>query len=68
MTLRDVQERLAAIRAAAGDSEIAHRLQDALYEDVLAAIASGDTPNCSPGELAQDALLVQMIRFPRWMA
>lgn len=53
------------IREAAGDAEKAHALEDALYQDVLRAIADGAE---KPQELAAAALAAFEINFPRWCA
>lgn len=50
------------IYAARHDDEHAHNLEDALYLDVLRAIADG-APNAA--ELARDALRTQEINFSR---
>lgn len=50
------------IYAARDDDEHAHNLEDALYIDVLQAIANG-APNAA--ELARDALRTQDIDFSR---
>lgn len=65
MTLQDVQLRVAAIKAAAGDAERAHGLADDLYRDVLTAIAAGaaDAP-----VLAAEALRTEWLDFDRWCA
>ncbi|MEU4105175.1 hypothetical protein AB0F16_32155 [Streptomyces tanashiensis] len=65
MTTEDVAHRLAAIHAARHDDEVAHGLADALYRDVLAAIAAGaaDAPI-----LASAALRTETIDFDRWCA
>ena len=63
MNLEDVRERLREIEAIRDDDETAHRWQDALYEDVLEALAAGGDPL-----LAAEALKVRDINFERWCA
>jgi len=65
MSTEDVAHRLAAIRAASDDGEVAHGLADGLYRDVLTAIAAGapDAPI-----LAAAALRTETIDFERWYA
>jgi hypothetical protein len=47
------------------DPEEAHGLEDALWSDVLRAIAEGAE---NPRELAAEALTTEDIAFPRWYA
>jgi hypothetical protein len=68
MKLQDVTERLAKIKAMASADESAHAEQDDLYEEVLTAIANGDTRGTSARALAQEALKVREIEFSRWYA
>lgn len=62
-----VAERVAQIRAMAGDDEAAHCAEDALYGEVLAAIAS-DGCTDDVREVAAAALKTQDIEFSRWYA
>lgn len=62
LTFADVQRRVEAIQAAAGDSEAAHALEDGLFVDVLRTIAAG-TP--SAAALAQEALSSRRLEFAR---
>lgn len=68
MTLRlvSVAEAVLAIEEMARDPESAHAAEDALYRDVLRAIASGECTN--PRLLASAALESQEVSFPRWCA
>jgi hypothetical protein len=68
MDLEDVERLLAKIREAsnAADDEVAHGLQDELYEKVLGAIAHRDCAD--PVALADAALGVKAIDFARWYA
>jgi hypothetical protein len=66
MRPEEVRERVEAIRAARGDDERAHMLEDALYSDILAAIASGGCTR--PEECCTEALKTQEIEFARWCA
>jgi len=68
MKLATARQRIGAIRRAAksGDSETAHRLEDALRADVLTAIANLETDQ--PSELAALTMSTSQIRFQRWCA
>jgi hypothetical protein len=61
-----VREKVEEIRKAAHDPEAAHSLEDALYAEILAAIASGGCTR--PEECAAEALKTQEIEFERWTA
>lgn len=65
MSQLDVSQGLDAIRAEAeyGDDDRAHTLEDALYVDVLRAIADGAG---DAKQLAKDALKARDIAFNRW--
>lgn len=66
MTLDDVKQRVAEIRAIGRrDPEVSHGNEDALWENVLRAIADG-APNAA--ELAREALETAKIDFARWCA
>jgi len=65
MTLSDIKRRLKRIEEESGDSEMAHNLEDILFEDVLRAIAGGVE---NPSDLADAALRSRKIKFPRWCA
>jgi hypothetical protein len=68
MTATDVRERLDEIRRIAGDDEAAHGAQDALFREVLTAIATGTGSLRNARRIAADALTVDEIEFGRWMA
>lgn len=62
MQVIDVEHRIAEIAAQLKDWEEAHRMEDQLYNDVLAAIAAG----ASNGQaLAAAALKSAALEFPR---
>ena len=65
MTIEEIKERLKAIETIKDDDEVAHILQDELYEDVLHAIAEGSE---NAKDLAIEALKVMYIDFARWFA
>ncbi len=70
MTPDEVVRRIAVIQAEAADydceDEVAHACEDALYRDVLSAIAEN---RCSDAaECARLALTTQAINFNRWYA
>ncbi len=65
MTLSDIKRRLKRIEEESGDSEMAHNLEDILFEDVLRAIAGGVE---NPSDLADAALqygyiVVQQLQY-----
>ena len=68
MTREDVIARVARIRAMVNDDATAHFEQDALYVEVLRAIASETIEGAGARALAQEALKVQNIEFSRWYA
>lgn len=65
MTVGPVNQRVKAIKNCAGDYEIAHSLEDYLFQDVLAAIAAGN-PNAQ--KLAAAALKPAKLAFERYAA
>lgn len=67
MTHKEALERVNEIeRAADDDVEVAHSLEDKLYEDALQDIASGEYEGTD--KLAQIVLLSKRIRFTRHCA
>jgi hypothetical protein len=66
MNEHDVVERVALIRQAQDDDEMAHSMEDALYEDILRAIAAGTAENVA--EMAKEALKTKDVAFARWCA
>jgi hypothetical protein len=66
MTPEDVQQYVERIRENALDDEAAHGMEDALWADVLEAIASGAAEE--PAALARAALATLDIEFARWCA
>ena len=68
MKLATVRQRIGAIRRAAksGDSETAHKLEDALRADVLTAISTLEAAD--PVAMAALAMSTRQIRFSRWCA
>ena len=65
LTIRTVQDRVAAIKAVAHDYEMAHGMEDELYSDVLRSIADG-APNAA--RLAEEALKASQLGFARHCA
>lgn len=65
LDLEEIQTRVKAIRNLANDSEAAHSAEDALWFDVLTAIAEGDG---RAQALAYEALETREIDFLRWSA
>lgn len=65
ISVAEVQERLAKIRATGRDFEAAHVFEDQLHVDVLRAIAEGAE---NAPELAWTALASQQIPGPRYCA
>lgn len=69
MTIEEVKERVEQIRLDADNDDKAHCAQDALYVDVLRAIATLPTPRAGEGAyFAIEALKVEDIEFCRWYA
>lgn len=64
MTAQDIRRRIAEIDVAKADFELAHSLEDKLYEDVLRFIASGKRPLMVMA-LAKEALRSKQIDFKR---
>lgn len=65
ITVRQVRERVEALRRSHGDPEAAHLDEDTLHKEVLQAIASG---HFLPQQLAMEVLATADIDFPRWCA
>lgn len=66
MDIKDVIEQVKEIKDEELDPEVAHLLEDNLYEQVLNAIASS---KCSdPKSFAKEALKTKDILFRRWYA
>lgn len=66
MTKQDVIDALTDIRATARDDEHAHLKEDALYRNLLKAIADGTCND--PAGCAKLALTSAEIDFSRWYA
>lgn len=66
MRLDSVVDRVERIRASVGDDERAHSMEDALYTDLLRAIAAGLCED--PAACAKAALTTQTFGFARWYA
>ena len=65
MTIQEVKIRIKAIAAVADDDEVAHRMEDELFRDVLEAIADGAVHGPA---LAAMVLETDDIDFNRWCA
>jgi hypothetical protein len=66
VTLAEIRSRLAYIVEVQNDPEVAHKLEDELYYDVLRAIAEGRCEK--PREAAKLTITTAEIDFPRWFA
>ena len=66
MTIDEVKNYIAQIKACQHDDEVAHSKEDALRADVLAAIADGTCED--PRECARLALTTDDLDFCRWCA
>lgn len=66
MTPKIVAARVEAIQAAKADTEVAHTLEDVLFQDVLQAIANGSCRE--PRVCAAEAVKALTIDFQRWCA
>lgn len=62
MTVDEVRERVASIRAQSDDDERAHGLEDQLHQDVLRYLADNGH------RIAAEALTTLEIDFARWCA
>lgn len=65
MTIEEIRVRVEGIRKSTYDDEACHSSEDALWRDVLEAIASGAS---NAQELAAEAIKTQEIDFARWCA
>ena len=65
LTTYEVEKRLKKIRGITWDDEVAHGLEDALYVDVLGAVAAG---HADAKKLARIALRATRYKFSRWAA
>lgn len=65
MILWKVEQMVAEVEKHKDDPEEAHMLEDALYVEVLHAIANGAE---NAAELAREALKAEEVDFPRWYA
>lgn len=69
MTFEEIQQRVQAIRDTAWDFEVAHSLEDKLYRDFVAWIASGaECDGMVLADLAGDILKTREIAFSRYTA
>lgn len=68
LSLAEVKSDLRRIRAAAGDPEAAHGMEDALHQRVLEAIAKGLIRGENARAIAAEALKSEDIPFERWCA
>lgn len=66
MTRDDVADRIAAIRRKRHDPEVAHALEDDLFQSFARHVAEAGPPDLA--EVARAALTVLDIDFPRWCA
>jgi hypothetical protein len=66
MTIDGVRECVETIAKVCDDDEVAHNLEDALYEAVLREFASGH--DGAVPDLAREALKTKDIDFARWCA
>ncbi len=66
MNADQVRQRIATIADTAGDPEVAHSHEDALYLDLLTAIAKGECDD--PQACAREAVKSAEMDFPRWCA
>jgi hypothetical protein len=66
MKLRDIQDRVEAIKAISVDDEAAHNEEDALREDFIRYVAQTAAPSLA--EKARLVLSTNDIKFNRWCA
>lgn len=65
MTIEQVKERVKHIESISNDDEAAHSNEDALWRDVLSAVAKGHPDSV---KLAKEALKTEKISYARWCA
>ena len=65
MKVEEVKARVESIENTKYDDEVAHSMEDALWQDVLEAIAKGSQDSQA---LAEEALKTTKIKFARWCA
>ena len=63
--MKVIKDQVDRIRSSAGDPEVAHSLEDTLYQLVVVMIAEGMT--VTP-HMAEEVLKSREIDFPRWCA
>jgi hypothetical protein len=66
VTLKEIQERINHIREISGDDELAHSHEDALYYEVLQAIANSQCAD--PAAAAKLVITTWEIKFARLCA
>lgn len=66
MEIKDVIDGVKEIKEEQSDPEVAHLLEDNLYEQVLTEIAFGKCSNSK--KIAKEALKTKDIPFRRWYA
>ena len=65
MTMEEIQSRVKAIDAEAGDNETQHSMQDKLYLDFIKYVATLEIPIA---EKAREVAKVDDMPFSRWYA
>lgn len=68
MTIAGIRAGVEEIRQCADDPEAAHSMEDMLYANVLAFIATGACTAEYAAKLADAALQTKTIAFARWCA
>ncbi len=66
MTPDQISSRVREIEPLAFDNEVAHRMEDVLWEEVMTAIANGEAAD--PAACAKAVLETKAIDFTRWYA
>ncbi len=66
MTLDEIKKKVKEIDETKYDNEVAHNLEDDLYEEFIKHIAK--TGNNEQREMARAVLKTKQIEFERWMA
>lgn len=66
MTLEEIKERINKINEYSYDDEMAHGIEDSLYQDFILFIANEDLGSIS--EKAKLILTTKDIKFSRWCA
>lgn len=68
MNLEYIKQSLKDLEEIRGDDEIAHSVEDSMYQDFVEFISKGDFDKSELIEMAKELLKSQDINFSRWCA